>query len=44
VFTHCGSEIVKGEARAVSRRVTELGHERGVKAEIAYDGLALELP
>jgi phosphoribosyl 1,2-cyclic phosphodiesterase len=43
VFTHCGSEIVKGDARAVSERVATLGRERGLRAAIAHDGLALEL-
>jgi phosphoribosyl 1,2-cyclic phosphodiesterase len=43
VFTHCGSEIVKGDARGVAHRVAELGRERGVRAEIAHDGLELQL-
>jgi phosphoribosyl 1,2-cyclic phosphodiesterase len=43
VFTHCGSEIVRGDARAVAARVRTLGEERGVRAEIAYDGLELAL-
>jgi phosphoribosyl 1,2-cyclic phosphodiesterase len=41
VFTHCGSEIVKGDARAVAARVDALGRERGIRAEIARDGLEL---
>jgi phosphoribosyl 1,2-cyclic phosphodiesterase len=43
VFTHCGSEIVKGDAPAVADRVDALGRERSVRAEIAYDGLELLL-
>ena len=43
VFTHCGSEIVKGDARVVSRRVAALGRERGLRAEVAHDGLELRL-
>jgi hypothetical protein len=43
VFTHCGSEIVKGDARAISARVAALGRERGVRAELAHDGLVLDL-
>jgi phosphoribosyl 1,2-cyclic phosphodiesterase len=43
LFTHCGSEIVKGDARAVAARVRALGRERGVRAEIAHDGLELTL-
>jgi phosphoribosyl 1,2-cyclic phosphodiesterase len=43
VFTHCGSEIVKGDTRAVAARVRALGIECGVRAEIAYDGFELTL-
>jgi phosphoribosyl 1,2-cyclic phosphodiesterase len=43
VFTHCGSEIVRGDARDVARRVGELGAERGLRAELAHDGLELEV-
>jgi phosphoribosyl 1,2-cyclic phosphodiesterase len=43
VFTHCGSEIVKGDPRAVADRVSALGEERSVRAEIAHDGLELVL-
>jgi hypothetical protein len=43
VFTHCGSEIVKGDARVVSRQVAALGRERGLRAEVAHDGLELRL-
>ena len=43
VFTHCGSEVVKGDARAVAGRVRALGRERGVRAEIAHDGLEITL-
>jgi phosphoribosyl 1,2-cyclic phosphodiesterase len=44
VFTHCGSEIVKGDARAVAAAVRALGSERGIEALIAHDGLELSLP
>jgi phosphoribosyl 1,2-cyclic phosphodiesterase len=43
VFTHCGSQIVRGDARTVARRVAELGRERGVEAAVAHDGLELGL-
>jgi hypothetical protein len=32
VFTHCGSEIVKGDARAVAAAVRALGFEQGIEA------------
>jgi phosphoribosyl 1,2-cyclic phosphodiesterase len=41
VFTHCGSEIVKGDARAVAARVDALGRQQGIRAEVARDGLEL---
>lgn len=43
VFTHCGSEIVTGDARTIARRVASLGQERGVRAEVGRDGLELRL-
>ena len=44
IFTHCGSEIVTGDARYLNRLVKRLGEERGIAARIAYDGLRLLLP
>ena len=41
IFTHCGSEIVRSDARVVSARVRKLGHEHGVDARVADDGLTL---
>lgn len=43
IFTHCGSEIVAADGRVMSRKVRELGKERGVFARIAYDGLSIDL-
>jgi hypothetical protein len=43
IFTHCGSEIVRSDARVVSARVRKLGHEHGVDARVADDGLTLLL-
>ncbi len=44
VITHCGSEIVKGDAEAVSKKVGALGEERGVDAVVAYDGMEYAWP
>ena len=41
VITHCGSQIVKADARTVTTRVQTLGRERGVQVAIAHDGLKL---
>ena len=43
IFTHCGSGIVKGDARRIAARVKQFGRERGVDAGIAHDGLTLSL-
>ena len=41
VITHCGSQIVKADARTATARVKALGRERCVQVLIAYDGLKL---
>ena len=43
VFTHCGSEIVAGDEREIGAEVNALARERGVEAEIAFDGLEIIL-
>lgn len=43
VFTHCGSDIVAGDERKVGPEVKSLGRERGVEAEIAFDGMEITL-
>jgi phosphoribosyl 1,2-cyclic phosphodiesterase len=43
IFTHCGSGIVKGDARKIAARIAALGQVHGVNASIAYDGLTLTL-
>ena len=39
LFTHCGSEIVAGDERAIGPEIERMGRERGVEAGIAHDGL-----
>ncbi len=43
IFTHCGSGIVKSDARKIAARIADLGKAHGVEARIAYDGLTLTL-
>lgn len=43
IITHCGSGIVEGDEEEVAQRVAALAEERGVEAEIAYDGLQVVL-
>jgi len=44
LITHCGSEIVGGDSRIAGRIVRDLGLERDVSAQIAFDGLEVVLP
>ncbi len=44
LFTHCGSQIVRGDESALSARVAELGRAVGIRARLAFDGLELRLP
>jgi hypothetical protein len=39
IFTHCGSAIVRANARSMEALVHSLGLERGLDARLAYDGL-----
>jgi phosphoribosyl 1,2-cyclic phosphodiesterase len=41
VITHCGSQIVKTDARTAAARIHALGWERGVQVVIAHDGMKL---
>jgi hypothetical protein len=43
IFTHCGSQIVKGDGRRLSAVVRRLGRERGIVARIAHDGMHIVL-
>lgn len=43
VITHCGSQIVKADARTTAARIQALGRERQMQAQVAYDGLKLTL-
>jgi phosphoribosyl 1,2-cyclic phosphodiesterase len=43
IFTHCGSQIVRGKPRQVEDVVRRLGLEHGVEARVAYDGLKLPI-
>ncbi len=43
IFTHCGSQIVKGDERVLGAKVRKMGKERGVDASIAYDGLEVKI-
>ena len=44
IFTHCGSPIVRGDARVLSATVRQLGREHDIDARLAYDGDRLRFP
>lgn len=41
IITHCGSEIVEGDGRTIHAKIRKLGKDRGVKVQVAYDGLEI---
>jgi len=41
VFTHCGSQIVRGNGRRIGALIRRLGMEFGIDAGLAYDGLSV---
>ena len=44
IFTHCGSQIVRGDARRLDALVRRLGREYGIEAHLACDGDRLPFP
>ena len=44
IFTHCGSGIVRTDARTIGARIARLGQEQGVEASVAHDGQRLAIP
>ena len=43
IFTHCGSPIVRGNARVLSAAIRRLGQAQGIDARLACDGNRLSL-
>lgn len=41
IFTHCGSQIVKGNAGKIGAKIRAMGREHGVEAGIAHDGMEI---
>jgi hypothetical protein len=44
IFTHCGTQIVKGDGRTLNAALKRLARARGVEARFARDGLEVTLP
>lgn len=43
IFTHCGSQIVKGDFDVMQQKIELLGQGVGVDALLAYDGMVIKL-
>jgi len=44
IFTHCGSAIVRGDARKLNAALRRIGRQHGVEARFACDGDRLSFP
>jgi phosphoribosyl 1,2-cyclic phosphodiesterase len=44
IFTHCGSPIVRGDARKLNAALRRMGRQHGVEARFACDGNQLSFP
>lgn len=42
-FTHCGTELAGGNEENLASRIQDMARERGVKAEVAHDGMEVVL-
>jgi len=43
IFTHCGSQLVKGDERVLGAKVRAIAKECGVRVSIAHDGMEVLL-
>jgi ribonuclease BN (tRNA processing enzyme) len=43
IFTHCGTDLVAGDEPSLVARIEEMARERGVRAEVAHDGMEVVL-
>lgn len=43
IFTHCGPELVVDDEAPLLETIQALAQERGLEAQVAYDGLVIEL-
>jgi hypothetical protein len=43
ILTHCGSQTVEGDERVLGAEIRHMAEDRGVEAEVAYDGMAVVL-
>ena len=43
IFTHCGTELVAGDEPSLVARIEEMARERGIRTEVAHDGMEVVL-
>jgi phosphoribosyl 1,2-cyclic phosphodiesterase len=43
IFTHCGTQIIRGDPDLLALQLRHLGEERGVDARFAHDGMRIAL-
>jgi len=43
IVTHCGTQIVAADGRAIRAKIDKLAKIRNVKVKVAYDGMEIEL-
>ena len=43
IFTHCGSQILRGDERHLGAELRRMGRQRGVSARFAHDGMTMEM-
>jgi phosphoribosyl 1,2-cyclic phosphodiesterase len=44
IFTHCGTQIVKGDGRSLNAALIRFARARGLEARFARDGMQITLP
>lgn len=44
IFTHCGAQIVRADARTIGAEIRRMGIDLGVRTRLAHDGLKISLP
>jgi phosphoribosyl 1,2-cyclic phosphodiesterase len=44
IFTHCGAQIISAGERAATAQVKRMGAAKGVRTQLARDGLQLDFP
>jgi len=43
IITHCGSEIVAGDERAIEKTIGAIARGKGIEAQIAHDRMEFAL-